>query len=117
MLFPYRDGDLSRLDIPFMGLSLPSDDVPLSESGEGRNRKVEDERTLASLFASRTSSNKHNLRSPTCAATPATLKVPLKGSDKSKTNVAVAEKTPTSSATKVLRREVEYSCVRTSDLH
>ncbi len=117
MLFPYRDGDVLRRDIPFMGLSLSFDDVPLSESGEGWNRKVEDERTLASLFASRTSSNKHNLRSPTCAPTPAILKVPLKGSDRSTTNVAVAEKTPTSSATKVLKREMEYSCVRMFDLH
>ena len=97
-LLLYRDGDVLRRDAPFIGPIFPLDaDI---------NRK---ESSPASLLASRASSNKHNPKSPTCADVPATLKLPLKGFAKSIQSVAVAEKTPTSSATEgwIMRSEHE----------
>jgi hypothetical protein len=65
-LFPYLEGEKLRLDAPFIGFGLPLDDViPFSAYDGTKNLKAETESSLASFFASRTSSNKHNLKSPT----------------------------------------------------
>jgi hypothetical protein len=102
---PNREGDISRRDAPFIGFVAPNK-IPLPpSSGEGKNRKVENESWIASRFASLASSNKHKRKSPTCADVPATEKLPSNGDDKSTISVAVAEKTPTRSATKGFEEE------------